>query len=108
MTTDLKEYKQLLTIELKDWTILTSDKTREELENFMQTAPDFITIDWVLFNKYQFKTAYERKVWSVEQFILSQPRDIQQKIRDRAAEKRAKAGTRFENIDQIQKFIDTL
>ena len=106
MTTEIKEYKQLLTIELKDWTILNTDKTLDELDKFLQQSKDFIQIDWVIFNKYELKKAYERKADSVEQFILSQPKDIQQKIRDRAKQMYDRVWKRFETIEQVQTFIN--
>lgn len=106
MTTQIKEYKQLLTVELKDWTLLNTEKTLEQLQKYFATAPDFVTIDWVMFNKYEFKKAYERKVDSVEQFILSQPKEVQDSIRDRAKQMRERVGKRFETIEQVQNFIN--
>ncbi len=108
MTTDIKEYKQLLTIELKDGTMLNTDKTLQQLQDYMSKWSDFITIDGVMFNKYEFKKAYERKIDGIEEFILSQPKDIQQKIRDRAKQMYDRVGKRFETIDQVQTFINNL
>ena len=108
MTTEIKEYKQLLTVELKDGTILNTDKTLDELDKFLQVSKDFIQIDGVIFNKYEFKKAYERKINWLEEFILSQPKDIQQKIRDRAKQMYDRVGKRFETIDQVQTFINNL
>lgn len=102
----MKEYKQLLTIELKDWTILNTDKTLDELDKFLQQSKDFIQIDWVIFNKYEFKKAYERKVDWVENFILSQSKEMQQKIRDRSKQMYDRVGKRFESIEQVQTFIN--
>lgn len=104
----MKEYKQLLTIELKDWTILNTEKTLDELDKFLQQSKDFIQIDWVIFNKYEFKKWYERKVDWVENFILSQSKEMQQKIRDRAKQMYDRVGKRFETIEQVQTFINNL
>lgn len=106
MSTEIKEYKQLLTVELKDWTTLNTDKTLKQLQDYMSKWSDFITIDGVMFNKYEFKKAYERKIDWVEEFILSQPKELQQKIRDRAKQMWDRVGRRFETIEQVQIFID--
>jgi len=45
---------------------------------------------------------------TVEAFILSQPKDIQDKIRLRNKQKYEKVGKNFENIEQIQHYIKTL
>lgn len=108
MWTEIKEYKQLLTIELKDGTILNTEKTLQQLQDYMSKWSDFITIDGVMFNKYEFKKAYERKVDSVEWYILSQPKEVQQKIRDREKQMYERVGKRFESVEQINKFINNL
>lgn len=108
MATEIKEYKQLLTVELKDGTILNTDKTLDELDKFLQVSKDFIQIDGVIFNKYEFKKAYERKINGVEEFILSQPKDIQQKIKDRSKQMYERVGKRFETIEEVQRFIDSI
>ena len=108
MKKELKEYKQLLTVELKDGTILNTDKTLQQLQDYLSKWSDFITIDGVMFNKYEFKKAYERKIDGVEWFILSQPKDIQKKIRKRDQEKRERVGKRFETIEEVQNYITSL
>ena len=105
---DIKPYEQLLTIELKDWTILNTNKSIDALYIFLAEAWDFIKIDWVIFGRYEFKKAYERNVDTVEAFILSQPKDIQDKIRLRNKQKYEKVGKNFKNIEQIQHYIKTL
>lgn len=105
---NIKEYKQLLTVELKDGTILNTEKTKEEFAKFLTNAPDFIDMDWILFNKYQINKAYERKADTVERFILSQPKHMQQKIRDRQKQMYDRVGRRFETIEQVQTFINNL
>jgi hypothetical protein len=77
------------------------------LDRFLQQSKDFIQIDGVIFNKYELKKAYERKADSIEQFILSQPKELQQKIRDRAKQMYDRVGRRFETIEQVQSFIDS-
>lgn len=104
----IKPYQQLLTVELKDGTILNTDKKLDDLHKFLADAGDFIKMDWVIFGRYEFKKAYERKVDTLESFILSQPKDIRDKINARNKQKYERIGRKFETIEEIQNFMDTI
>jgi hypothetical protein len=43
----------------------------------------------------------------MENFILSQPKELQQKIKDREKQMYDRVGKRFESIEQIQKFLSS-
>lgn len=105
MTTNIKEYKQLLTIELKDGTILNTDKTLQQLQDYLSKWSDFITIDGVMFNKYEFKKAYERKVNDIEQYIMSKDRDTQKMIRFREKQMFERVWRTWENIEHIDNWL---
>lgn len=104
---NIKERKQLLVVELKDWTILHSEKTIEELASKMsETDSNYIFIDWVLFNKYEFKKAYEKKADDITMFKLSLSPEDQNRIKER--EKKMKELWKHrKNIEQIQRYLES-
>ena len=105
---NIKPYKKKLTVELKDGTKLYSDKTLEELNQALNSWWSFIEIDWVLFNVFEFKKAYIEKIDWIEDFILSLDKETQKKVRDREKEKKEKIGKWFENIEEIQNYINKI
>lgn len=108
MNTSIKEYKQILIIELKDWQKLRTEKTMKEFMNYQKNAWDILLIDWVAFNKYEFKKAYEENIDWIESYIISLPKDIQKKVRERETEKKLRVGRWFDSIDEIVRFINSL
>jgi hypothetical protein len=58
------------------------------VEKIFSNAKDFVKIDGVLFNKFEFKKAYEEKLDDKEQLILSQSKELQEKIRMKIAERK--------------------
>jgi len=107
MTTEIKAYKKLTTIQLFDWEVLT-EATVDQLDEMLNNTKQFIRIWDEIVNKNQIKKIYVRSVDTLENFILSQPKDIQDKIRLRNKQKYEKVGKNFENIEQIQHYINTL
>ncbi len=87
---EIKEYKELLIVELKDGTILRSAKTLDELEISLNSNSQVFKIDGVLFNRYQFKKAYTQKVDEIEGFILSHDKDVQERLRSILRERKEK------------------
>lgn len=103
---DIKVYKEILKIELKDWTMLNSEKTIEDLRKYIENAKDVLLIDWVLFNKYEFKKAYSYNWTDIDQFILSHDKDTIQRLRIREKEKKEKVGKWFESVQEIKNFLE--
>ena len=103
----MKEWKKLLIVELKDWSRLYTEKTLDELENFLTRATDFIRIDWTIFWKYEFKKAYERNIDWIEWYILDQPKDIQDILRTREKQKKERIGRWFDTIEEINNFLQS-
>lgn len=97
----MKPYKQILVIELKDWTTLNSNKTIDELQKYLEGCKDICLIDWVLFNKYEFKKAYEQKIDWIQSYILSFPKEIQEKLKQREKEKQTRVWRWFDSIQEI-------
>jgi len=102
---NIKPYKQKLTVELKDWTKLYSDKNLEELNQALNSWWSFIEIDWVLFNVFEFKKAYIDKINSIQDYILSLPKDQKIIVKDREQWLIENLGRRFKNIEEINKYI---
>ena len=104
---EIKVYKRLLKIELKDWSTLSSEKTLEELEAYLQSGKDFFKIDWVIFNKFEFKKAYEKKVDSIESFLENQSKEAQGRLEIRRKEKLQKVWRWFDNVQEIVNYMKT-
>jgi len=68
----------------------------------------FIRIWNDIIAKNQIKKICVRSIDTLENFILSQPKDIQDKIKIRNKQKYINVGKNFENIEQIQHYINTL
>jgi len=102
----IKPRKQLLVIELKDWTILHSEKTLQELHDFMSNWKEFILIDWVMFWKYEFKKAYEKKADDITVYKLSLPDEQKAIIKTREIVMK-ELGKNRESIEQIQRYLDS-
>ena len=98
----MKLYKSILVIELKDWTILYSEKSRIELRKYLEKCKDIVDIDWVLFNKYEFKKAYEQSIEWTDSYILTFSKDIQDKLKQREKEKRNAVWRWFDSIEEIE------
>ena len=103
---EIKEYKQILIVELKDGTILKTEKTLNQLMEYYANCWDLLLIDWVVFNRFEFKKAYEEKIDWIEDFIFSLDKETQKKVRDREKEKKEKLWKWFENIQEIQNYIE--
>ena len=104
---NIKQWKQLLIVELKDWTILHSDKTLKELHDFMSNWKEFILIDWVMFWKYEFKKAYEKKSDDITMYKLSLPEDKKEIIKQRES-KMKELWKRWKSVNQIQRYLDNI
>jgi hypothetical protein len=104
--TEIKVYKEMLRIELKDWTTLNSEKTVDDLRKYIENAKDVLLIDWILFNKYEFKKAYPYNPSDVEQFILSQDRYTQQILRLREKQKKERLDRWFRDVAEVIAYLE--
>lgn len=69
---NIMQWKQLLVVELKDWTVLHTNKSLQELATLMNDSDsNYMLIDWVLFNKFEFKKAQEKKPDDITLYKLS-------------------------------------
>lgn len=104
MTTELKVYKELTTIQLFEWEVLTTLGI-DELDRLLNSESKFLRIGDEIIAKNQIKKVFVRKIESIENFILSQPKDIQERIKARERQKKARIGKGFETIQEVQNFI---
>ena len=105
---EIKEYKQILIVELKDWTTLRTEKTIKQFMEYYATCGDLLFIDWVVFNCFEFKKAYEQKIYWIEDFIFSLDKETQKKVREREKEKKDKIWKWFASIQEIQNYIEKI
>lgn len=77
---DLKERKQLSHVILQDWRTLVSESSVSEIYNHLQDN-QFIMICGEAHSKYAIKSVIPAKLDDLEWYILSQPKEIQEKLR---------------------------
>jgi hypothetical protein len=78
--TELKVYKELTMIKLKDWTVVNTEATIEEVSK-MLNSNSIITMDWLWFSKFDLDWPLKRyEPTEVEWFILTQPKDIRERL----------------------------
>lgn len=80
MMNEIKVYKKLTHILLKDWRVLTSEKSAEDIYNWLK-ANSHIMIAGEMHSKYSIQSAFPVDLDDIESFILAQSQKIQQKIR---------------------------
>jgi hypothetical protein len=101
----IKEYKKILIIELKDWTTLRTEKTINQFMEYYEQCWDLLLVDWVIFNRFEFKKAFEEKIDCVENYIMSLEKDIRKKVETREKEKKEKIWKWFKNISEVENYI---
>lgn len=99
---ELKIYKQLTMIKLKDWSVLQTEMSAQDLA-VLFNQKEFIVIDWVWFNRYEVKTFEEYKPNDVDCFILSQPKDKRERLQKKIDHRR-KENLRV-NIDIVKDIL---
>ena len=101
---ELKEYKELTTIQLFEWELFT-EATIDQLDKMLNTDSKFIRIWNEIIAKNQIKKVFVRTVDGIDNYILSLPKDIQDRIRTREKEKKARIGRWFDTIEEIQNYL---
>ena len=103
---NIKQYQELIVVETFDSKIyyIPADQYDTFLDNWENNKT-------VAFSEYErekttnIKRTYAKKIDSIENFILSQPRDIQEKLKARRKNKKAKIGKDFESVQEIINYI---
>ena len=103
---DIKEYKQLTKICLYKGDDIISSVPVDELFKFLNSGVKFINLDGKIINISDVRFAEPYAVDGIEAFILSQSKDIQVSIRERAKQKTERIWRGFDSIEEIQNFIN--
>lgn len=82
MANEIKQWKQLTNVELKDGRILTSDATPEEIYKWLDTH-SHIMIGGEMHSKYSIVSCIPVKMDDVEALIKMQDKEIQFKMREK-------------------------
>jgi len=76
----IKDYKELTMIQLKDWTVINTEASVQQVSDMLNTN-NLVTIDWIWFHRFDLKCPIKRyEPTKIEWFILSQPADIRNKL----------------------------
>ena len=105
MTTDLQVYTEQTAVKLFDWTIIITTASIDKLMDACNSWQKFIKLWWQMVNVNQIASADTKKIWEVESYILQQPRDIQQKIRERDKQMYERVWRHFESIQEIENYL---
>lgn len=79
---EIKQRKQLTHVLLKDGRTLVSEATPKEIGEYLDNHSHII-IEWEWHSKYDIVNFVPAKIDDLESFILSQDKEIQNKIRDK-------------------------
>ena len=90
---------------IKDWDPIFTTLTTEELAARLQKS-DFVLIGDELLNKFTILRARPYKPDDMEQFVLSQPKDIQEKIKMRKQQMYDRTWAVWETVEQVQKRVN--
>lgn len=79
---DIKIYKQLTHVKLKDWRILTTEKSPKQIYDWLKDNA-FIFIEWEMHSRYSIESAKAVDIDELEGFIWSQSKEVQEKLREK-------------------------
>lgn len=98
---EIKEYKQLTTIQLFEWEINTN-LSMIEMMKILEDDTKFICIWNEIIAKNQIKRCFIRKIDTIENYILSQPKDVQEYLKA----KKKEFPKSFERFSYVQHLVD--
>jgi hypothetical protein len=87
--TNLKLYKELVDIKLKDWRIITTPLKLTEIAE-MLNKNDFVVLWDVGFWKYEVKTFEAFTATEIDNFIYSQPKEVAKELENIVNERKIK------------------
>lgn len=77
---DIKIYEQLTHVTLRDWRVLTTQKTPIQIYEWLKDN-QFIFIEWEMHSKFSIISAKAVNLDDLESLIVSQSKEIQELIR---------------------------
>lgn len=87
----IKQYKPILRVLLKDGQTLTSRKSLLEFQKYLESSWNFCLVDWVLFNKFEIKKAREANASDIDEYIISQTDKLmQEQLKEIVADRKEK------------------
>jgi hypothetical protein len=100
--TTIKEYKPFYVVYLKDWTTVEiTEQKKNDLQEAMLKGYDFLPLGKDIYNKFQILCVKEKIPNDIDQFILSQPKSIRDKVNAYATEN----NIIWNSIDHVTNFI---
>ena len=98
MNSEIKVYKELVTIQLFDWEVKTPISI-DDLELLLHSDSKFIRIWNEIIAKNQVKRVFVRKIETSENLIYSLPEEDRKKVQARLKEMEIKSWTSLSKID---------
>lgn len=101
----IKEYQQLTHVTLKDWRVLTSEKSPEEIGAYIDEH-HHILIEGELHSRFDIVSAIPVNLDELEGFILSQSSEIQKLLREKRKWLKKELGKEMD-LAYAQNFVQT-
>ena len=105
MATDLQVYTEQTAVKLFDGTVIITTASIDKLMEACNSWQKFIKLWWQMVNVANIASADSQKIWEIESFILQQPKDIQQRLRERDKQKFERVWKHFETVEEIQNYM---
>lgn len=103
---EIRNYQQKTYVTLEDWRILTTDRSPEEIYSRLDEH-SHIMIDWELLGKFFVKNARIVSMDDIENLILAQPKDIQNKVRQKRKRLKEERGVEM-TLSYLQNYLSNL
>lgn len=105
---EIKEYKQKTLVQLKDGRYLTTEKTPREIFEWIKDSKNsHIFIEWEMHSKFDVVNAVPISMDDMESLIQSQPKEIQNKIRQKQEWLKSEMGKEM-TLDYLKSYLSKL
>lgn len=98
---EIKKYEKLTMIILKDWETILAPISIDAMEEIL-AKKEFIRIGDDIFHKYDVKRVKPYIVDDIDNFILSQSKQVQEAIKARMAQMMERTGRKRTTVEEIQ------
>ena len=83
---EIKPYQEMIKIRLYQWEDIITTISIDELFGFLNSWIKFMKLDWKIINTNDIRIAEPYKIDDIENYILSQPKDVQVFLRRKQKE----------------------